>query len=307
MRFHAAVAVALLVLCLGAATGSALPRELTLQYTPKVRGAAGSGLSGSSGSGALLLNPAGLSFARQYLFEGLFNFSVKDSINVAGVNWVDSHIHPTLAAAVGYSYISGDDIDGAHGVNGTISVPLFSGETSMYLGTSVHYFLQQFDAEDVADYDMLTMDVGAMVSFGSMFRLGLVGYNLVSAMDSEYKPALGVGASLWWEQFSIMGDVIASFGLTPEVAEGETPGEDKVGMEYRGSLLFAPNSSFIVRGGVSHDAFDSLTQVALGFSFMIPSGVGFDFSYSANVSDFEDSVLAASIQLYPVAMFNDGR
>jgi hypothetical protein len=308
---------ALIVLALLALEAQALAQtpETQLRYPARIRSMAGTGRSFAAGSGSLYLNPAAMTTSVQYLLEPTYTYGVQDDLNVVGVNWIDSYINRSFAAGFGYNYFSGGIMDGsAHAFDGAIAFPVMQGDTSLHLGMAGRYVLQYWSTDGLADRDVLTGDLGALLTMGENARIGVVGYNLLSSLDSYYKPAIGAGFSVWWASFGLAADLVADFGAVRDkdtaafqAAGGAMSPKDMkknldFGMKYMGTLMFVPTTGFMLRSGYSFDALQEQSQLGAGLGFVVPKGVGFELAYSVELGDFENSFLGVAIQVYPMHM-----
>ena len=290
----------------------AQPREIRWQYPTRTRGLAGAGRSFATSSNALFLNPAGLALASQYVIEGVYNVGFDPVTHSVGTNWTDSYMNPWVAAGLGYSYLEGPKSGvlgkGAHALNAGIAVPVLKGNTRLIFGTVFHWFREMSNpGKKGKKRDLLTADLGMILSVKDMFRFGVVGYNLLSLIDSKYKPGLGFGASVWWNRLVFAFDVVADWDHFDEDKAGlGMSGTDPVsdlGLTYAGGIIVAASKMFMIRAGASHDQLNVRTEVSLGLSFMFPKGFGLETSYHANVLDWEDSFLSVGLQLYPMSWF----
>jgi len=304
-------------ICLAAAfcaitpRADAQPREVQWQYPARTRGIAGAGRSFATASNALFLNPAGLALATQYVIEGVYSVGFDPGTHSVGTNWTDSYMNPWLAAGLGYTYLEGPEdgelSKGAHALNAGFAVPALKGDTRLMFGTAFHWFRELDGMPEGGNRDLITADLGMILSIRDMFRLGVVGYNLLSLSDSKYKPGLGVGASFWWQRLVVAFDVVADWDHFDEDKAGlGLPGTDPVsafGMTYAGGIIVAASKMFMIRAGASHDQLNVRTEVSMGLSLMFPKGFGLETAYHANVRDFEDSFLSVGLQLYPMSWF----
>ena len=307
----------ILTICLAALLSTvafdavAQPREVQWQFPTRTRGLGGAGRSFATASNALFLNPAGLALATQYTIEGVYSVGFDPVTHSVGTNWTDSYMNPWLAAGLGYSYLEGPKDStlskGAHALNGGFAVPIIKGETRLILGANVHWFRELAGKRNGKKRDLFTSDLGMILSIKDMFRLGVVGYNVLSLVDSKYKPSLGVGASFWWRRLVFAFDVVADWDHFDQDKAGlGLSGTDKVsafGMTYAGGIIVAASKMFMIRAGASHDQLNVRTEVSMGLSFMFPKGFGLEAAYHANVRDFEDSFLSIGLQLYPMSWF----
>ena len=314
MRTILIVAITALLMAAMATDTVAQPREIRWQYPTRTRGLAGAGRSFATASNALFLNPAGLALATQYVIEGTYAVGFDPLTHSVGTNWTDSYMNPWAAAGLGYSYLEGpDDGDlgkGAHALNGGLAVPLLKGDTRLIVGANMHWFRELKGMPDGKDRDLFTGDFGMILSVKDMFRLGVVGYNLLSLVDSKYKPALGMGASFWWSRLVFAFDVVADWDQFDESKAGlGLSGTDVVsdfGMTYAGGVILAASRMVMLRVGASHDQLNVRTEVAAGLSFMLPKGFGLEIAYHANVRDWYDSFLSFGLQLYPMSWSGGG-
>ncbi len=310
MRTILTICIAAL-LSTSAPEATAQPREMQWQYPTRTRGLAGAGRSFATASNALFLNPAGLALATQYAIEGVYSVGFDPVTHSVGTNWTDSYMNPWVAAGLGYSYLEGPAdgtlSKGAHALNGGIAVPALKGPTKLIIGTNFHWFRELAGSAKGGKRDLFTMDLGVILSIKDMFRFGVVGYNLLSLVDSKYKPSLGVGASFWWKRLVVAFDVVADWDHFDESKTGlGLSGTDAVsdfGMSYMGGIIIAASKMFMIRAGASHDQLNVRTEASLGLSLMLPKGFGMELAYHANVLDWEDSFLSVGIQLYPMSWF----
>ncbi len=308
MRTILTIGLAVLLTTL-AVEAKAQPREVQWQYPTRTRGLAGAGRSFATASNALFLNPAGLALATQYVIEGVYSVGFDPVTHSVGTNWTDSYMNPWLAAGLGYSYLKGPKdgelSKGAHALNGGFAVPVVKGDTRLILGTAVHWFRELNGMPSGKNRDLFTADLGMILSFKDMFRLGVVGYNILSLADSVYKPGLGVGASIWWRRLVLAFDVVADWDhFDEDKSDLGLSGTDDVsafGMTYAGGIIVAASKMFMIRAGASHDQLNLRTEVSMGLSFMFPKGFGLEAAYHANVRHFEDSFLSIGLQLYPMS------
>ncbi|MBM4373214.1 MAG: hypothetical protein FJ098_16280 [Deltaproteobacteria bacterium] len=311
MRNALIAAAAALVLLSLAAQAAAQPREIRWQYPSRTRGLAGAGRSFATASNALFLNPAGLGLASQYAIEGVYSVGFDPLFHSVSTNWTDSAMNRWVAAGLGYSYVEGpDDGDashGAHALNGGLAVNTLQGKTRLIVGLGTHWFRELKGMPKGGTRDLFLADLGVLLSVNDMFRLGVVGYNLLSLVDSRYKPALGAGASFWWKRFVFAFDVVADWDQFDEDRAGlGLAGTDAVsdfGMSYSGGIIFAATQAVMIRIGASHDQLNVRTEVAAGLSVMLPKGFGLETAYHANVLDWKDSFLSFGLQLYPMSWF----
>ena len=281
------------------------PLELQLQYPARTRGMAGTGRSFATSSNALLLNPAGLAYAVQYVFEGVYGYGFDGDLHTTSVNWTDSYMNPHVAAGVGYSFMTQGplgDLD-AHAINGGLAFPVLKGPVGLILGTGIHWVIKpdgkvKTRADGTvkkSDWNLLTGDLGAILTLGDMFRIGLVGYDLLSVIDSPYDPGLGVGISFWWSRLVFAFDVVADWGATDRSTGGH-----ELGMSYMGGILVAATQELMFRVGSGYDQLNDRPEIAAGASLMLPKGVGIELAYTADPTDFADSFLSVGLQLYPM-------
>jgi len=292
---------------------TAQPREIQWQYPTRTRGLAGAGRSFATASNALFLNPAGLALATQYVIEGTYSVGFDPVTHSVGTNWTDSYMNPWIAAGLGYSYMEGPADStlskGAHALNGGLAVPVLKGDTKLIFGTNFHWFREVKGKGGTKNRDLITGDLGMILSIRDMFRLGVVGYNILSLVDSKYKPSLGVGASVWWKRLVVAFDVVADWDHVNEDKykaglgmSGTDPVSD-FGMTFAGGIIVAASQMFMIRAGASHDQLNVRTEVSMGMSFMFPKGFGLELGYHANVLNWEDSFLSVGLQLYPMSWF----
>jgi hypothetical protein len=162
----------------------------------------------SAGSNAMLINPAGLSYAQQFSIDAMYQAALRDRTHGLGVFLSDSLNNSRFALGLGYVFMKGaprlryTDPDGlrrnlslshfGHEVLGVISVAavkqwFFLAIKPKYQYTSLRYLDDDGAARNAADkLNAFGLDASVAVNFADWVRLTVIGYNLVGASEPAY-------------------------------------------------------------------------------------------------------------------------
>jgi hypothetical protein len=154
----------------------------------------------SSGTDAVLINPAALSFTQQFEIEPLYQISVRDRTHGLGVFFSDSLNNPHFALAIGYAFMKGGpqigytNADGesdqlklehfGHEVGGVLSITavrnwLYFGLKPKWQYTSLRYLDDDGSVHNARDkLNAFGLDLAMGINLLNYVRLTVVAENL---------------------------------------------------------------------------------------------------------------------------------
>ena len=278
----------------------------------------------ATGAEAVLLNPAGMSLARQYVVEGMYGIKVESVGHNANVSIVDS-ITSRVAAGLFYSFIyespklgfnwAGGRVDSAtltrtgHAAGLSLSIPLgdrfIIGATAKYLHIDTTAPLPMGTVPNHLTLDSVngvTFDVGMILKLGSRFNVGLIGYNLWDHGSRESPLSLGIGlAYIPLPTLSINFDTVIDFtGFQSYHLDAMT---GKVSLEQRTTARLGPGIEWLagnrvpLRIGVVYDSGLPATYLTAGLGYLSTS-FGVDLSYRGKVSGGIENFLMLGLRLF---------
>jgi len=259
--------------------------------------AAGTALSGAVrsaavGPTALAYNPAAMHQVLQYSLDTGYHYNAPASGHAFTASVVDSKTNPDIAAGMSYTYIM-DESFGSTGaladrVGHMIRAGLASGYRTegmaLHIGMGIAYLDSKPKGNDRSK--AFTLDAGALLVVNNMFRLGVVGHNLVDSKTTELPRRLGIGASLLVSGFLASFDAVLDF----ETLEETTP-QYSVGLEY------SVAERFPLRVGYQFDQIVDAQYISGGIGFVAQT-MGFEFGFRQNIENKEDSFFAFNLRAY---------
>jgi hypothetical protein len=278
----------------------------------------------SSGAEAPLLNPAGMSLARQYVIEGMYGFRVESLGHQAHVSVVDS-VTARLAAGLFYTFIyetpklgfkwAGGQVDSTtitrtgHAAGLSLSYPLgdrfILGATVKYLHLDTTAPLPPMTVPSQITMDTVnnvTFDFGLIVRLGDKFNIGLTGMNLWDHGSRESPLLLGIGlAYVPVRVLTLAFDTVINF--TGYQSYKLDPVTGKVSLDGRVAARLGPGLEWLiankvpVRGGVVYDSGLPATYVTVGVGYLSPS-FGIDLAYRAKVAGGIENFLNVGFRLF---------
>lgn len=272
----------------------------------RAAGMGGALRASAAGSAAVLVNPAGMSLAKQYVMNGLYQFRSSDSAHHAQASIMDSST-TAVAAGLSYSYVNAspdrtlatedggldlEESEQTHEVGLSLSLPLgqwlLFGLTTKY----INYKARLADAVPGGLYgpslSTVGLDVGAIIRLGDSVRVAAVGHNVVPVHEQLYPQQLGLGAAI-----SPLQWLTAEFDSVIDFTSD--PGG--VSANFHGGLEGFFGNSYAVRLGTQHNMFRQATHLAAGAAFMTPQ-FGFDVSLQQQVAGGKATTVVTSMQFF---------
>lgn len=261
----------------------------------------------ATGTSAPLLNPATLTAARVYVMDTLYQFRSTDDASHFFAAIADS-VTSTLGAALYYSYGNASPRrtlpqDGApalsltekhqeHELGGALAVPL--GEW-LSIGVTGRYLHYRVDPPANAPSDALrtrlsrfTMDTGAALRLGEIFRFGVIGYNLIAVDDQLCPRALGLGVALTTgKALTLAFDSVLDFTSDPKALSAT----------LHGGLELLAGESYALRAGAQHDTFLQASYVTAGVG-LLSSRVGLELGLRQQVDGGTGTLISTAIKVF---------
>lgn len=160
----------------------------------------------ASGNDAIYFNPAGLPQLPRYSPEVHYLTDFSEGQQEINVSVVDSK-SPWLSAGIGYAFagwdLQNEQISRRHTATLALATPLVPGVFS--LGTGLKY-VNLLDALGQNPLNILSADLGFLLTVPGGLQLAAVGYNLVPVLSDSMPLSVGLGFS--WN----LGPVSALFG-----------------------------------------------------------------------------------------------
>lgn len=273
---------------------------------PRALGMGGALRASSAGSAAVLVNPAGMSMAKQYVMGGHYQFRSSDAAHHAHASIVDSYT-TAIAAGLSYSYVNAspdrtlatqgggldlEESEQTHEVGLSLSLPLgqwlLFGLTTRY----INYKARLADAVPGGVFgpslSTVGLDVGAIVRLGDWVRVAAVGHNVVPVHDQLYPQQLGLGTAI-----SPMPWLTAEFDSVIDF----TSDPSGVSVNFHGGLEGFFANSYAFRLGTQHNMYLDATHLSVGGAYMTPQA-GFQVSLQQQVAGGKATVVAAAMQFF---------
>jgi len=285
--------VALLVLAPG--TSSAQSRE---DGAPAMSLGTGDAVRASAvGSSALYFNPGGMPRLKQYAIEAGYSFLNTLGGHSFGVGMVDSATNDALAMGFQYNYVlgkrDGRDREG-HNLRGGLATGYATKDFAIYGGLGVRYTNFIVGAGDDPknaesdDIEFFTLDAGLVLTISDMFRIGVVGQNLLDAKNVREAPrSVGVGVGLQLEAFELNIDANLDIQTDPE-----TP---LVSWHFGAQYLI--ENLVVVRLGFVYDQGTDDKRIAGGASY-VSKLVGVDLGFQQSIDNGDDTIFSLGVRVF---------
>jgi hypothetical protein len=265
---------------------------------PRALGLSGAMVAGPAGTSGVYINPATISMAPLYHFEGMYQFTARENMHMGGLAVVDS-VTTVVGAGVSFNYSGIEQARTSHqaydvrlSLSGAVGKMLFLGATGRYLRLEQNIESSKWGPAGKAalpksgnqQVDGFTFDAGAALKIGDLISLGVTGYNLTNT-ESVFAPielASGASVSLI-EMLLIELDVVTDF-----------TSHDEAGAEIRfGGELFVAGAAAI-RGGYMYDIYYNMHGISAGIGY-VHSRFALDAGFSQELRD--NGRIAVSIGL----------
>jgi len=240
------------------------------------------------GASGLYFNPAGMGIASQYAIEAGYSYSDAMQSHAVGAAAVDSKTNQAFAMGVGYTFLLGQgegyERDG-HQIRGGLAGGWDFGEVEFRVGVGGRYLT--LDRLAGSDPNFFTLDAGIIVEIMQMFRVGLVGQNLIDT-KTDYAPRqLGAGAAATFEAFQASFDVNLDLQTDPE----------NLFPHYSAGLQYLFGGIVVARAGVSFGGIEDHTSVAFGVGY-VSTTLAVDAGFSTYVDVSGGSLFSMSLRYF---------
>jgi hypothetical protein len=250
----------------------------------------------ATGHSALVWNPAAMSQLIAYELHVGYGYNGLMDSHTAGVSVVDSATNPYISVGVGYAFNAADPIaPGAggklgadrmsHRLRGALSSGYRGEGFSAFVGASVQW--QRLELDEFQGTDHFGVDVGALLIFADMIRLGIVGHNLIEESAYADMPRqLGSGISLVYEGFTAAFDVTADFDTRLDTE-----------LLYAIGLQYVLMEMVPLRLGFDLDEITDSKRVTAGLGYW--GGMfGIDIGYQQDVEDTDRFVVGIDFRAF---------
>lgn len=240
------------------------------------------------GASGLYFNPAGMGIASQYAIEAGYSYSDAMQSHAVGAAAVDSKTNQAFAMGVGYTFLLGQgegyERDG-HQIRAGLAGGWDFGEVEFRVGVGGRYLT--LDRLAGSDPNFFTLDAGIIIEVMQMFRVGLVGQNLIDT-KTEYAPRqLGTGAAFTYESFQASFDVNLDLQTDPE----------NLFPHYSAGLQYLFGGVVVARAGVSFGGIEDHTSVAFGVGY-ISTSLAVDAAFSTYTDISGGSLFSMSLRYF---------
>lgn len=268
---------------------------------------------------SVLLNPAGLTLARTYVVNAIYQFRVSDSASLVNASIIDS-VTTGVAAGLFYSFshaspthvlaTSTQDNIQIENIIQTHEAGLALGyclSNMFHLGINARYVYMDVEQTAMAEVGGLqqavtlpeafvletkhtaTLDVGGIVRPWGGLSIGVVGHNLVPIKGPAFPIQLGLGLA-----YAFGTRFLAEFDSVLDFSRDETV----VASFHGGGELFLADM-VAVRAGVMHDMFREATYASGGLG-LVTRKVGLDFGLRQMVDGGAETLIAFSVRLFVI-------
>lgn len=258
------------------------------------------------GESAVLINPAGMTLARSYVVNALYQYRASDKGSLLNVAVVDSATK-SIAAGLYYSFIHASpsrtlyNLPGgsfkleekikAHEAGLSLAYPLFNlvhlGLTFKYINVGVE---QPEDTPDMVSDDGddgFTMDLGAIIKPLPSLNLGVVYSNAVPVEHGYYHRQLGMGVA-----YALGKSFLAEFDVSLDFDWAE-----EVKASYGGGAELFLGQNYALRGGALHDTRREATYATGGLG-LVTSKIALDFGLRQMVDGGAETMVAFSTRIF---------
>ena len=283
---------AILGLC---STAQADANSLTDYFGPREISLGEATRADAQGSLATTVNPAGLAFSHQLVFEGSYGYRPGDSASVVGVSACDSTV--PVPGCFYYHYLSAQPSVGGmemsrrvHEFGITAARAL---TPSLAIGVNARYFTYKSTLDDEGDSSGFATDLGATLRVSDAVQLAAVGYNLVAADSAQYPRGVGGGMTIRpVAQMSIGLDGL--WNLEPPMGAGT--GRYGAGLQY--FIQSADQTrGYPLRAGAVYDNEKHATYLTGGLGLTTVWG-GLDVGARKQVAGGDELLVLAGLRLF---------
>ena len=238
-----------------------------------------------TGNDAIFLNPAGMSLFKRYAFEAQYLLSPKfgsengPDEHVFNVSVVDNQLQ-YFATGLSYTRVERGDGKTGNRYDLALSVPLTDG---LMIGTDVKYL--DFDLEDRADVEVVTVDIGILLQTSFGLNIAVVGYNLTNTADYIEHPISMATAVMYspFRSLELSFDWFINFQKLADLTE--PTGEKGTGYSYAFGIEYLLMGQITLRAGYMIEQSmptgdEQYYSVGAGY---VTQRFAFDFGYRGSV------------------------
>ena len=259
---------------------------------PRATGVGESLRAAATGALATVLNPAGLTLARNYVVEASYGYRHADKTHVQAVSICDS-VTTRVGACVFYNHVSADPtVPGdlyLHEGGITMSTPM----GPLSLGVTNKYVSYNESMTETVPVDSshkgFVFDAGLTYRVFPTFTVAAVGYNLLGSDDSRYATAMGFGVAFnAMDRLLLAADAKYDF----ETENARYGG----GVEY----LFTSGQAqqgMPIRGGYVYDSGSGASYITGGLGF-ITTKIAIDSALRKQVNHGSELLCQFSLRLF---------
>lgn len=255
----------------------------------------------ATGSTAIGLNPAGLSFNSELVFEGGYGYRPTDQASLVHVSACDS---TGLPGCFYYNYsrsspdVAGIDMHRSTHIAGMAVAHSLTSRLSV--GSTLKYLSHSTDVMGESNASGFNFDFGAAVRINESVSAGVAGYNLWGAESPQWSRAVGGGIAARPIQMLAL-----SFDARWRLAEG-----DRSARYGGGAELFLRSSNgqqgYPIRVGILRDNGMGTTYMSGGLGF---TGMRLSIDVAARraIGGGDETMFLASMRFYPPVGARDDR
>lgn len=272
------------------AIGTALPASAREEGSTAISIGVGDAVRSSAvGTTAVFFNPAGLHQFMQYTVATGYEFVHSLDGHVFSVAAADSSSNQALAMGVAYSYLTGHELGTditrkGHLLRGAVASGYAGDGWAFHVGAGVRW-LDLFIGDD-GESSEVTMDVGGLLVLKDLFRLAVVGQNLIETKLQEAPRGIGIGASVLFENLLASFDTVLDFDTLDH-----TEAQYHVGLEY------ALGGRLPVRVGYQLDQVTERQSVSAGIGY-VSQLMALDFGFQQDVEDKNDNTFSFNVRIF---------
>jgi hypothetical protein len=262
---------------------------------------------------ALNHNPAGMNQIRQYVSSVGYGAGGDPMNHGFTVSATDSLMNPAVSMGMGYTRLSlgggpGQDDGGGNIFRGAMVFSERSAAMSFHFGMSIHYSDLDLPSGDVASetsdtedpatsFSVLNMNTGILLILANKFRIGLLGRNLLTRLNSgqsrDFVGGLGLVIGPAAIEYSATLDLETCESFPEFCAEGSG-----MTVSHAAGLELTPTLNFPIRVGYRYDAMRAQHMVSGGLGIITPD-FSLEGAYARELSDDAEQWFGVTIRYFP--------
>lgn len=245
--------------------------------------------SSAVGPSALFFNPAAMHQFTQYTVETGYQFVAPIDGHVFTAGLVDSATNQAIAAGFAYSYVTGSELSSdlnrsGHLIRGGLASGYRGKKWAVHGGVGIRYI--DLEVGDGGEATGFTVDVGALFVFDNMFRVAVVGHNLIETNLAETPRRMGVGTSILISHFLASFDAVIDFETS-----------EKTEAQLNGGLEYAIGGQVPLRVGYQYDRITDSQFISGGIGY-VSRVVAADFGFRQNLNSGTDNIFSLSVRVF---------